>query len=391
MLKQARKRGFLMISFSLLGVVMLILSACGAAGAPSTTSSSGTPNKGGTWIDDLFEEPDTLIPNASNETYAAMVMYGLYAPLLYGTPEGVLMPGLAKEVPTVANGDVSADLKTWTYKLRAGVQWSDGQPLDARDVDYTWKLWANPKFPVINNTAVVDIASTDVSSDNLSITFHLKDPLVSFNEWFADGYYAPLPAHHFSSMAPDAITKSPDSLNPSVVSGPFMMSEVKPGDHYTIARNPKWYLASTGLPYLDKVVFRIVPDQNTILKDFQAGTIDSSWFLDVSKALAYQKLNGYHVVADPNTFSFEGLYFNFHNKILANNQEVRQAMAMVVDQQTLIDVARRGLASKLCTEHTKTQNPGYQPGLDCPQMHTPNYDGANSLLTQHGWVKGSDG
>jgi peptide/nickel transport system substrate-binding protein len=391
MLKKARKSRFLMISFSLLAMLMLVLNACGAAGAPSTTTSTGTPVKGGTWIDDLYEEPDTLIPNASTETYAAMVMYGLYAPLVYGTPEGKLMPGIAKEVPTIANGDVSADLKTFTFHLRPGVVWTDGQPLDARDVDFTWKLWNNPKFPVITNTAVADIASADVSSDNLSITFHLKEPQVSFLEWWADGFYAPLPAHHFSSMNPAAITKSPDNLNPSVTSGPFMMSEVKPGDHYTIVRNPKYYQASAGYPYLDKVVFRIVPDQNTILKDFQVGSIDSSWFLDVSKALAYERLSGYKVVADPNTFTFEGLYFNFHNKVLANNLEVRQAMAMVVDQQTLIDVARRGLASKLCTEHTKTQNPGYQPGLDCPQLHPPDYNGANALLKQHGWVMGADG
>src|SRR5215472_17142252 len=102
MLKRPRPR-FLMMSFSVVALLMLILSACGGAATTSTTPSAGTPVKGGTWIDDLFEEPDTLIPNASNETYAAMVMFGLYAPLVYGTPEGVLMPGLAKEVPTVAN------------------------------------------------------------------------------------------------------------------------------------------------------------------------------------------------------------------------------------------------------------------------------------------------
>jgi len=391
MLKKPTKSRFLMMSFSLLAVLMLVLNACGASGATPSTGGGGSAVKGGTWIDDLYEEPDSLIPNALVETYAYMVMYGLYAPLVYGTPDGKYMPGIATQVPTVANGGVSADLKTFTFHLRPGLVWSDGQPLDARDVDYTWKLWNNPKFPVYTNTAVADIASADVSSDNMSITFHLKNPLVSFVEFWTDGGYAPLPAHHFSSMDPGAITKSPDNLNPSVVSGPYMISEVKPGDHYTLVRNPKYYLASQGLPYLDKFVFRIVPDQNTILKDLQAGSTDSSWFLDVSKALAYERLSDYTVVADPNTYSFEALYFNFHNKVLANNTEVRQAMAMAVDQQTLIDVARRGLAAKLCTEHTKTQNPGYQAGLDCPQMHPPDINGANTLLKQHGWVMGSDG
>ncbi|HEX9133193.1 MAG TPA: peptide ABC transporter substrate-binding protein [Ktedonobacteraceae bacterium] len=392
MLKKPRPR-FLIMSFSIVAVLMLLLSACGGTSTtPSTTpSAGGTPVKGGTWIDDLFEEPDSLIPNASNETFAAMLMYALYEPPVYGTPEGKLMPGVATEVPTVANGDVSADLKTVTYHLRPGLVWSDGQPLDARDFDFTWKLWGNPKFPAINTTNNSDIASADVSSDNLSITFHLKAPLVSFVANWVDGYYGLLPAHVYSSMDPASITKSANNLNPSVVNGPFMMSEVKPGDHYTIVPNPKYRLASQGLPYLDKVVFRIVPDQNTILKDLQAGTADSAWFLDVSKALAYQSLSAYKVVGDPKTYSFEALYFNLKNKVLANNPEIRQAIAMTTDQQTLIQVARRGVAGPLCTDHTVTQNPGYTQGITCPQMNPPDFKGANALLDSKGWVAGSDG
>src|SRR6266496_5480504 len=258
MLKKPTKSRFLMMSFSLLAVLMLVLNACGASGATPSTGGGGSAVKGGTWIDDLYEEPDSLIPNASVETYAYMVMYGLYAPLVYGTPDGKYMPGIATQVPTVANGGVSADLKTFTFHLRPGLVWSDGQPLDARDVDYTWKLWKNPKAAAYNTVFVNDIASADVSSDNLSITFHLKSPFVSFVSQWADGGLAgPLPAHVFSSMDPAAITKSPENLNPSVVSGPFMMSESKPGDHYTMVRNPKYYQAAQGLPYLDKVVFRI--------------------------------------------------------------------------------------------------------------------------------------
>jgi peptide/nickel transport system substrate-binding protein len=285
---------FLMMSFSLAAMLLLILSACGGASSSSSssTTSAGSPVKGGTWIEDLFEEPDSLIPNASSETFAYMMQYGLYAPLIYGTPQGQLMPGIATTVPTVANGGVSADLKTVTFHLRSGLVWSDGQPLDARDIDFSWKLWANPKFAAYNTTPFVDIASADVATDNLSITFHLKSPLVSFvaNGW-ADASTAPLPAHLYSSMDPASIVKSPNNLNPSVVSGPFMMSESKPGDHYTMVRNPKYYQAAQGLPYLDKVVWRIVPDQNTILTDLQSGSVDSAWFLDVTKALAYQSLS----------------------------------------------------------------------------------------------------
>src|SRR5258708_18574381 len=211
--------------------------ACGGSAGSSSSGSgaSGTPVRGGTWIDDLYEEPDSLLPNMSSETFATMVMDGLYAPLIYGTPQGQLMPGIATTVPTVQNGGVSADLKTVTLHPRPRLVWSDVQPLDACDVDYSWKLWANPKAGAYNTTFVTVIASADVSSDNFSITFHLKSPFVSFvSQWADGGLAAPLPSHVYSSMAPDAILKSPDNLNPPVTSGPFMMSESKPGDHYTI-------------------------------------------------------------------------------------------------------------------------------------------------------------
>src|SRR2546430_4823990 len=182
--KKPRPR-FLMMSFSIVAMLLLILSACGGGGSSSSsTTSAGTPVKGGTWIEDLYEEPDSLIPNLSSETFAYMVQYGLYAPLIYGTPQGKLMPGIATSIPTVANGGVSADLKTVTFHLRSGLVWSDGQPLDARDVDYSWKLWANPKAAAYNTTPFAAIASADVASDNLTITFHLKTPYVSFvSQW----------------------------------------------------------------------------------------------------------------------------------------------------------------------------------------------------------------
>lgn len=394
MLKQARKSRFLMMSFSLLATFILILSACGGGATTSTTTSTGAPVKGGTWIDDLYEEPDSLLPNMSSETFATIVMDGLYAPLIYGTPQGQLMPGIATSVPTVQNGGVSADLKTVTFNLRPGLVWSDGKPLDARDVDYSWKLWANPKAAAYNTVFAQDIASADITNNNLTITFHLKNPFVSFvSQWADGGLGAPLPAHIFSSMDPAAVLRSPQNLNPTATSGPFMMSESKPGDHYTIVRNPKYYLASQGLPYLDSVVFRIVTDQNTILKDLQAGSIDSAWFLDVSKAVAYQSLSNYQIIGDgggsgTNAYSWEAIWINFNNKILGGNPEVRQAMAMAVDQQSLIQVARRGFAGVRCQDHPSIQVPGYTTSLACPKF---DLTAANALLDQHGWVKGSDG
>ena len=389
MLKR-RKPQSLMMTFSFFAGLILLLGACGAPGPGTTPSSgsSGTPVKGGTWTDDLFEEPDSLITYASTETFSDMVDQALYAPLFVGDANGHINPGIATEIPTLANGGVSADSKTWTFHLRPNLKWSDGQPLDARDVDFSWKLWTNPKFPAFQTIGINLITSTDVSSDNLSITFHLKQSFSPFLSVWTDGLEAPLPAHHFMGVAPDKVLASPDNLNPSVTSGPFMMKESKPGDHYTVVRNPNYYLASQGLPYLDSIVYRIVTSQDTILKDLQAGTIDSAWFLDVTKTIAYQRLSGYQLTANQNPAVWEAMYFNFHNKILGSHPEVREAMAMAMDHQALIDTARRGEAVQLCTDHSKAFVPGYQADAPCPKFDPT---AANALLDQMGWAKGADG
>ncbi len=387
MLKRPKSRRLTM-AFSLLAMLMLFVSACAPQGtAPPTNTNTGTPVKGGTWIDDLYEPVKSLIPNGVSETFADLIDQSLYVPLFYGDAQGRINPGLATEIPTVANGDVSADLKTWTFKIRPGVTWNDGQPLDARDVDFSWKLWNNPKFGAASTVGFNLIQSATVASNNLSITFHLSQPFEAFVPTWTDGLSAPLPAHRFSSMSPDQVLKSADNLNPQVTSGPFMMSESKPGDHFTVVRNPKYYLASQGLPYLDKIVYRLIPSQDTILKDFQSNSITSAYFLDVTKVPAYKALANYHLVSNPNASNFEAMYFNLTNPML-KDVKIRQAMAQAIDYNSLIQTARRGQAVPLCTDHGKAYVPGYQADAPCPKY---NPSAANAILDAAGWVKGSDG
>jgi peptide/nickel transport system substrate-binding protein len=388
MLKRPRPR-LLMMSFSIVAALMLLLSACGASGTPSSpSSSSGAAVKGGTWIDDIPNEPGSLIPNADSQTFDVVVEQALYAPLFVGNYSGHITLGAAAEMPTIANSGASADSKTWTFKMKPNLKWSDGQPYNADDVDFTWKLWTNPKFTAASTVGYNLITSADVSSDKLSITFHLKQPFAPFLSLWTDGVGAPLPKHHFASVAPDAIARSADSLNPSVTSGPFKMSESVHGDHYTVVRNANYYRASEGLPYLDKIIFRPIASEDTILKDLQAGSITSSWFLDVSKTPVYKSLANYKMVVNPNASNFEVMIINLKNPILGQNLEVRQAMSMAIDKNSLITTARLGQATPLCTDHGASLHPGYQADAACPKFDPA---AANALLDQHGWVKGSDG
>jgi len=376
------------------GGILGSLSLLALFGVLGTRSSLPTAKvaRGGNWTYGLGYGPDSFIPNGSSAPAPPIVDQALYLPLFYGDAQGVIRPGAATEVPTVQNGGVNTGATTWTFHLRPHLVWSDGQPYDARDVDYTWQLWLNPKFGAAFQFGAAGlelITKADVSADHLSITFHLKRPFAPFLSYWVDGINAPLPAHHFSTMDPGAILKSPDNLNPQVVSGPFMMGESKPADHYTLVRNPRYYRASEGLPYLDKVVFRIIYSDDVGLKDLQAGSLDADGFLfldpDIKK---YQRLTGYTIIHPPTQSSFEALFFNFHNIVLASHLEVRQAMSMAVDQQALIDTALPGFGSPLCTDHPSAYYPGYDPYAPCPVFDLA---AANKLLDDNGWVKGTDG
>lgn len=362
--------------------------------ASSAHSTAPVITRGGTWTSDLNNDPDSLIPNAQigNGTgsgdAASEIDQALYLPLFYGDAQGVIHALAAREVPTLQNGEVNANATMWTFRLRPHLVWSDGQPYDARDVDYTWRLRLNPAFSASNTTGLNLISSADVLPDHLSITFHLKQPFAPFlAEAWVDGFNAPLPAHRFRSMTPTAILQSPDNLNPRVTSGPFLMSESLPGSHYTVVRNPRYYRASAGLPYLDKVTFLVKQyPLDALLSQVQQGTLDSTTYTSIPTS-AVQK-DSHVLISAPPTDAFEALYFNFHNTILSTHLEVRQAIAMAVDQQTLVNTVLKGIANPLCTDHPPMYHPGYEPLPPCPLF---NLDAARKLLDDNGWKQGPDG
>jgi peptide/nickel transport system substrate-binding protein len=382
-------------AITLIGVAVLLIGSLVLGGIEYlhrnvVLGSSSVPVRGGTWIDEFDIDIDSLLPNTgffpgSN----TLIDNALYLPLFYGNDgTGAIYPGAATEVPSVQNGGISADARTWTFHLRPHLVWSDGQPYDARDVDYTWRFWANSRSNAVYTEGVDQIASADLSTDRLTITFHLKRAYVPFLQFWVNGFVAPLPAHYFGKMAPEAILNSPDLLNPQVVSGPFVLKESVPGDHFTLVRNTHFFRAREGLPYLDRVIFRIRDDPNIGLKDLQAGSITSAYQLDYGKLAEYRRLSNYVVTPAPTSTSYEVLLFNFHNSILSTHPEVRLAMAEAIDRNALIAVLPQGHGMPLCTDHGSFYHPGYQPKADCPVFDP---DAANQLLDDNGWVKGADG
>jgi serine/threonine protein kinase len=122
------------IAGGILGSVSL-LTHFGVLGAHSSAPTI-TPVHGGTWTIGTIVQPDSLIPFSGNNNNSVDfdVDQALYLPLFYSDGFGVYHPGAASVVPTVGNGGISADAKTWIFHMRPHLVWSDGAPYDARDV-----------------------------------------------------------------------------------------------------------------------------------------------------------------------------------------------------------------------------------------------------------------
>jgi peptide/nickel transport system substrate-binding protein len=223
MLKKTKAR-HLTIVFCLVALPMLILSSCGAQGTKAPNTTAGHPVKGGTWIDDVPAAPGSLLPQGSDTTYSVLIDQAIYAPLFYGDALGHVHAGIVASIPTVQNGGASSDLKTWTFKLLPNLKWSDGMPLNADDLVFSFNTYKDPKFGAKFTTGFDDIVSMDESADKLSVTMHLDKPIGNFVSNFVDANPgAPLPKHVFAGMAVDSILKSPDSQLPHVTNGPFMI------------------------------------------------------------------------------------------------------------------------------------------------------------------------
>ena len=373
-------------------VLTMTLAACGPTSGGTSTATQ--PKMGGSIIDAVQEEANSVMPAQSTETFAALVDAAVWAPLIATNNQFQLQPGLLTQVPSTSNGgiQVTGTTETVTLKLRQNLKFSDGSPLTSADVAFSIKTFSDPTygdkqgFPAseIAGVTTPDAQTTVIQLNKIDVAFltlALTDALV----------FTPLPMAHYQSMTPANIAKD---FQPSVVSGPFSIKERAKGDHITVVKNPNYFGAPK--PYLNQVEFKFFPDANTIVTALQAGQVDTAYFLPVTSVSTLQSLPGYKLFKPTQSPNYEALYFNLSNPILAD-PVVRQAMAMSFDPKTEMDQIQHGNAVATCDDDTGTfaHEPNLiQNGTLCP--YGPNGTAkvdtaaAGQLLDGDGWAMGSD-
>ncbi len=290
-------------------------------------------------------------------------------------------PELATQVPTQADGGVSKDGLTITYHLRRGVRWSDGAPFDADDVVFSTNVVNNPANNEVGRLGWDQIAKVD-EPDKYTVVYHLKKPYSPFIETFFStaGANPCILPKHLLAQYPNINHVAYNALPVGI--GPFKYLRWNRAQDIVLVPNPLYF---RGRPRLQRIVYKIIPDRDTVLSQMQAHELDM-WDLVPGAYLArVAAIPGVSIVRQP-SYWFNHLDFNTQRPAL-RDPVVRAALRMALDRRTLIDKIGHGVG--ILQEVTTPKNAPYAVTSIPPVPF--DIAGANAMLDRDGWIRGRDG
>ncbi len=291
-----------------------------------------------------------------------------------------IVPDVAREVPTKANGGVSDDGKRITFRLRHGVLWQDGAPLTSRDVVFTYRAVMNPHNTIPSRYGFDQVESV-AAPDRYTAVVRLRRPFSPIITFFigGDSNYPILPAHlleRYSSSDHVAYNQRP------IGSGPYRYGTWLHGDRLTLSANDSYY---AGRPALRHVDLRFIPDSATIDNQLLTGEIDATFFADVSKIETLRRIRNHRIIVTPVPF-VQVLIFNLHDPVLSD-PNVRRAFAMAIDRRALVNKTTHGLY-----DGDTGMRGIFTWAYDASAGNvTYNPTAAGTLLQSDGWVPGANG
>ena len=347
-----------------------------------TLSMAFAQTRGGVLDIGLGYEIDTLNPYSTGRLgdVQATVLEGLVAP----DENANFVPVLALEVPTLENGGIvlseDGSRMTVTYHLRPDVRWSDGEPFTSADVAFTWEAVKDPEFLAESKggTEYIDAISTP---DDLTVVIDYNTVAPDFaSTLFTFGI---LPKHVLEG---EDLNTSSYNERP-IGTGPFMITEYRPGQFVQLERNPYyWGVGEDGqqLPYLDGLVFYILPDSNTLVTQLQSGEIDMAYGVPYAQVGTFE--NSPEDVVIPNTtLSWQHLSMNLESGALGD-LTVRRALAHSINKESIA----RALGGYPMPIDTVVV-----PIFSFSSTDVPTYDfdpeAAMAMLEEAGYTLGADG
>ena len=310
-------------------------------GAVTQTSETGDPVDGGEITVALEAETNSWLPGQGVFNQPGVnVAYAIYDPLMHRTEDGALEPYLAESL------EPNAELTEWTLKLRPDVQFHDGTPLDAQALKTIFDDYL--KAPGANTAAsLAEVASLDVV-DDLTAVYRLSQANAAFPELLISP-----PGWPFSPTA--AAAAGEDAGAEPVGTGPFRFVSWQRDSNLVVEKNEDYW--QEGLPHLDRITFRPIPDEDTRLASLQSGDIDVMQSLRQSTVINARDLEGVD--------NYEHLGSNSGGGTLNTSKppfddvRVRQALAYALDQEALIEVLGGAGVTPPTTQFYSEDSPYY--------------------------------
>ncbi len=306
----------------LLALVMtLALVACGDKNDIPSTSTSDNSSAGGSGS----AEPTTLVYGSSDYTRINPAMDEhceinvlLFNGLTAHDGDNQIVAGLAEK------WEYDEDTCTYTFHLRPGVKWHDGQPLTAADVKFTIEAIMDPENGAENAPNYEDVEEITVIDEN-TVSFKLSAPNVAFLEYMT---MAVLPKH----LLEGEDMQSSDFFRSPVGTGPYKLESWDAGQAIVLVKNEDYY---QGCPRIDRIIFKIVGDDNAQAIQLESGELDLV-LLDPKNAQNFVDKDGF-VCYDMTTSDYRGILFNFWNGYWTKNRDIIPAVCYGIDRQAIID------------------------------------------------------
>ena len=355
-----------------------------------------------------WQAPSTMMPYLSGGTKELEASSVVIEPLARYDNDGKMHPWLAEEIPTVANGGVSEDLKSITWKIKPGIKWSDGSELTSADAVFTYEYCSHPDTGCTSSNYFNDIVSVDaLDSHTIQINFTVAKP---FPYAPFVGYNAPImqKAQFDGCIGAKAQECTEQNFNP-IGTGPFKVVDFKPNDVIVFEANELY--REEGQPAFSKLLFKGGGDATSAARSvLETSEMHYAWNLQVEPEILTKMAEAGKgtIIAGFGT-SVERLMVNFTNpdpdlgddraEYLGGNNNrnphpfladyaVRRALSLAIDRQILVD-AGYGSAGKVGCNVLPA--PAIYASDANDECKTQNVDEANRILDEAGWVRGSDG
>lgn len=328
----------------------------------------------------LQQEPATLNPVIGTLAVEIDAFNLLFDGLFRNDEHGNLVPDLATRAPTLKNGDISRDGLTMIYHLVRNAHWSDGQPVTSDDVKFTYDAIMDPHNNVTTRQPYDNYERVE-TPDPYTVVVHLKAPsaaaaIASFTT-FVQG--AIVPAHILRNAAD--FNRSPFGSMP-VGSGPYKLVSWHRGSDMTFEANPAYH---RGVPKIARIVWRFIPNENSIIAGLRSHEIDLVDKLGVTPYSQLGHVPGMIPALGP-LLAWEHLAFNTSTGPL-QDVRVRRALCEGMNMSEIYAKVVHGVG-ELGVGLQHPQGPWYDRSLKPCRFDPPR---ARALLDQAGWRVGGDG